>query len=103
MASFVFRQDSLCPAPLVKVERKITMENQNTDLTEAELADANSLDQGEGVEGVEGLEWHGEVEPWLEAVEGTALLDELAALIRRFVVLPKWADRTLALWVLHTY
>ncbi|PWU13608.1 MAG: hypothetical protein C5B50_18955 [Verrucomicrobia bacterium] len=32
-----------------------------------------------------------------------ALLDALAATLRRFVVLPKWAPETLALWILHTY
>jgi len=44
-----------------------------------------------------------EVEPWPEPVSGAALLDELEGVLRRFVVLPKWAAETLALWVLHTY
>ncbi len=44
-----------------------------------------------------------EVEPWQEAVDGKALLDELASVLTRFVVLPRWAAETLALWVLHTY
>src|SRR4051812_13971004 len=43
------------------------------------------------------------VEPWSEAVEGRLLLDELAGLLNRFVVLPSWAADTIALWVLHTY
>src|ERR1043166_2671383 len=34
---------------------------------------------------------------------GAKLLDELAEVLRRFVVLPKWGAETLALWVLHTY
>jgi len=34
---------------------------------------------------------------------GAELLDELAHLLRRFVVLPKWGAETLALWTLHTY
>src|SRR5437867_649734 len=42
-------------------------------------------------------------EPWPDPVQGSALLDELAQLLRRFVVLPKWAAETLALWTLHTY
>jgi putative DNA primase/helicase len=44
-----------------------------------------------------------ETEPWGEAVDGKALLDELAGLARRYVVLPKWGAETLALWILHTY
>jgi hypothetical protein len=44
-----------------------------------------------------------ETEPWGEAVDGKALLDELAGLVRRYVVLPRWGADTLALWVLHTY
>jgi len=43
------------------------------------------------------------VEPWPEPVDGKGLLDALEGLFRTFVVLPKWAAETLALWVLHTY
>ncbi len=42
-------------------------------------------------------------EPWPEPVDGCALLDSLAAQLRRFVVLPQWVPETLALWTLHTY
>lgn len=42
-------------------------------------------------------------EPWSEPVDGGQLLDDLATLISRFVVLPKFAPETLAAWVLHTY
>ena len=44
-----------------------------------------------------------EIEPWPEPVNGELLLNELLAIINRFVVLPKWAGETLALWTLHTY
>ena len=44
-----------------------------------------------------------DVEPWAEAVEGKGLLDALVLVLRRFVVLPKWAAETLALWIVHTY
>ena len=44
-----------------------------------------------------------EAQPWEGAVDGEELLDELAATLRRFVVLPKWGAETLALWILHTY
>src|SRR6266850_4605497 len=44
-----------------------------------------------------------QIEPWPEPVNGSALLDDVAQLIKRFVVLPQWAPETLALWTLHTY
>src|SRR5215470_9380330 len=44
-----------------------------------------------------------ELEPWPEAVNGAALLDDLTATFKRFVILPEHADIALALWVLHTY
>jgi hypothetical protein len=44
-----------------------------------------------------------EVEPWPEPVEGGLLLSELEEVVRRHVVLPKWAAEKIALWVLHTY
>src|SRR4051794_17238632 len=48
--------------------------------------------------------WHiEEVEPWPELVDGNILLDEMVAVIARYVVLPRWAAETVALWVLHTY
>lgn len=44
-----------------------------------------------------------EIEPWTEPVAGAALLDDLAAIFRRFVVLPRHADKALALWCCLTY
>ena len=44
-----------------------------------------------------------EVEPWPEAVDGKALVDEIAETIGRFVVLEQWAKDATALWVIHTY
>ena len=52
--------------------------------------------------GGSGLEFE-HVEPWPEPVDGGVLLDELAQVMRRFVVLPKHAAEALALWTLHTY
>jgi hypothetical protein len=43
------------------------------------------------------------IEPWPTAVDGALLLTDIAKVLRRFVVLPKHAEETLALWVLHTY
>jgi putative DNA primase/helicase len=42
-------------------------------------------------------------EPWPEAVDGASLLDDLAALYTRYVVLPVGAADMLALWTAHTY
>ena len=47
--------------------------------------------------------WVSGVRPWPEPVDGRALLDDLDQTLRRFVVMPRWASETLALWVLHTY
>lgn len=41
--------------------------------------------------------------PWPDPVDRKVLLDELAALLRRFVILPNWGAEALALWILHTY
>ena len=43
------------------------------------------------------------IEPWPEPVDGSGLLDRMVETLRQFVILPKWAAETLALWVLHTY
>ena len=42
-------------------------------------------------------------EPWHDVVTTAALLDEIASIFRRFVILPDHAAETLALWTLHTY
>src|SRR2546429_6862098 len=41
--------------------------------------------------------------PWPEPVNGAALLTNLASVLTSFLILPKWAAETLALWILHTY
>src|SRR5436305_1777040 len=38
-----------------------------------------------------------------DAESGQELLDELAGVLRRYVILPDWAAETLALWTLHTH
>src|SRR5208282_2889163 len=47
--------------------------------------------------------WVRKTEKWPEAVEGAALLDELAESVRRFVVMPRHEAEAVALWILHTY
>jgi len=49
------------------------------------------------------VELFGAIEPWGQPVDGEALLDELVHVFGRFIVLPKYAAETLALWTLFTY
>ena len=42
-------------------------------------------------------------EPWKEAVEGAALLNDLREVVEMFVILPRHAAIVLALWTLLTY
>ena len=44
-----------------------------------------------------------EVKPAGEPVDGKELLDALAAIYRRYIILPAHADTLLALWTIHTY
>jgi hypothetical protein len=44
-----------------------------------------------------------EITPWETPVAGGLLLQDLARLISRHVILPKWGAETLALWTLHTH
>ncbi len=44
-----------------------------------------------------------EVEPWHAEVDGIALLDELAVVVREYIVLSQPAADTAALWALHTH
>jgi putative DNA primase/helicase len=45
--------------------------------------------------------WH--VEPWLEPVDSAKLLDEIAAIFGRYLVLPRHIATVLALWTMHTW
>lgn len=42
-------------------------------------------------------------EPWPEAVEGTVLLDQIAAALRRYVVMPPPTIPAVALWAVHAH
>jgi len=42
-------------------------------------------------------------EPWPDSVDGATLLDDLADMFRRYIVLPDGAAETLALWTAFTY
>ncbi len=42
-------------------------------------------------------------EPWPTPVNGEALLDEIAELLRKYVVLPRYGAETIALWIVQTY
>jgi putative DNA primase/helicase len=44
-----------------------------------------------------------EPEPWPDAVDGEALLKEIAATVRSYVVAPRHVDSVVALWVAHAH
>lgn len=44
-----------------------------------------------------------EPEPWIHPVDGTSLLDEIANVLCRFVVMSLDEIKAVALWILHTY
>jgi hypothetical protein len=44
-----------------------------------------------------------EPEPWTQPVDGASLLDEIAHVLCRFVILPVDEIKGIALWILHTY
>ena len=44
-----------------------------------------------------------EITPWASPVNGEELLDDLSALIRRYLVAPKHADHAMALWIVFTH
>ena len=46
---------------------------------------------------------HWNVEPWETEVAVANLLDDIEGMFRRYIVLPKGAAETLALWTLHTW
>jgi hypothetical protein len=48
-------------------------------------------------------DWLRETDPWPKPVDGAELLHQLTCTLQRFVVMPKWAPETVALWILHTY
>jgi Protein of unknown function (DUF3631) len=60
-----------------------------------------SAGDGSGLQG-HAIELH-EPEPWENPVDGAALLDDIVAAIRRYVVLPEHAARACACWVVHTF
>jgi hypothetical protein len=71
-------------------------------LSEEKMIESNG-GAGAGLAGAGGLLLASNCEPWPQPVEGNVLLDELAGVFRRFVVLPKWSPEALALFTVHTY
>ena len=58
-------------------------------------------DAGDNLQG-HAIEWS-EVKPWANPVDGALLLDEIAELIRRYVVMPDGMVDGVALWIGHTW
>ena len=57
------------------------------------------LDEDDGLQG-RAVQYE-EPEPWPEPVDGAPLLDNLAASVKRFVVLPEHGAEIVALWTAH--
>ena len=92
--SVLVRLDSLCPTPSGKLV-SIKLKNQQIKIMKN---DKNDREQNYDAT------WNApSPEPWPDPVDANALLDEIAALLRRFVVLRHWGADTVALWALHTY
>ena len=104
-------------AGITSVERRAVREAATELLREAGIRGAHglvgeALRAGERVsaahEGVQGgvqgraLDIE-DPEPWPEGVDGATLLDDLAGLVRRYVIVPAGAADLIALWVAHTY
>jgi Protein of unknown function (DUF3631) len=96
---------SICPTPDGMMASKITMNmpNDNLPAVEAHPTHPTHPSLPRVTAGRRKADWIIETEPWPEPVNGRALLDELAAVMRRYVVVPVHACNALALWVLHTH
>ncbi len=77
-------------------EDKPEIERKLINLESHSVEDSTSPVSGRGL----GFET---VEPWAEPVDGAALLGQIVATLRRFVVLPVEASLATALWCLHTW
>ncbi|MBI5428301.1 MAG: DUF3631 domain-containing protein [Nitrospinae bacterium] len=44
-----------------------------------------------------------DVEPWPEPADGAGLLDEITAILKRFVIMPEMANVANSLWILHAW
>ena len=65
----------------------------------AAMARVTERGMSDGLQG-QPLDW-AEVEPWPDPVDGAALLDAIAELIRRYVDMPETSADAVALWVVH--
>ena len=61
----------------------------------------SAAEDGGGLQG-RALEWD-DPDPWPAPVDGAALLDDIAALIRRYASLPDGGAAAVALWIIHTW
>jgi putative DNA primase/helicase len=52
---------------------------------------------------VDAIPPHWSVEPWPEAVNGAALLNEIRTVLSRHIVLPPHAAEAISLWVMHSW
>jgi uncharacterized protein DUF3631 len=89
----------------------VEYEHERTPAAERLEMRASALDRAVGAErkksGDDGKQGHAlilpEPKPWPDPVDGAELLHDLAASIRRYVVMPDYSADATALWIVHTY
>lgn len=92
---------SLAPIEYDRVRQKAAKElGIRTVTLDAEVAELRSAED-ENLSGVSVL--FEDLEPWHEPVLGGRVLDGLAEIFEKYVILPDGAKDAMALWVVHTY
>ncbi len=99
--------ERLARLPLLDYERARKDAAKQLGMRSSMLDTAVKLKRTElGLDGDDGKQGHAiefsEPEPWPAPVEGSALLDDIAAAIRNYVVMAEHEQHAVALWVAHT-
>src|SRR4051812_10504658 len=84
---------------------KSEIDGQPGSVPKSEIENPESLpNQSSKIENPESLpNQNSKIETQKFPIDGCRLLDDLVAVLRRFVVLPAWAAEALALWIVHTF
>jgi putative DNA primase/helicase len=93
----------LAAAPLLEYDRVREAEAKRLGVRVSTLDRLVACERGEEDESDEVAVMFPVVEPWPEPVDGTVLLDDVAAVFERHMVLPPCAADAVALWVTHSH
>jgi putative DNA primase/helicase len=108
------KQDAPRPDDKVLIEALARQDHTEYDRMRADLAETLGIRVGTLDDKVEAIRKklaavdddtlpHWKVDPWPEPVDGAELLNSIKQVFRRYIVLPKYADAALSLWVLHAW